>query len=97
MLKCYAYLRPGGLLHHPLDTHIIILRTLASFLKEKLFVLYVLLNLEKVLWVKSLCAICCLFLLWNGLKSDCWKDVAIDALRKIQSGGIIKQMKSGIF
>ena len=34
MLKYDAHLRPGDLLRHSLDTHIIILRTLASFFKK---------------------------------------------------------------
>ena len=32
LLKCDAHLRPGGILPHSLDTHLIILLTLAKFL-----------------------------------------------------------------
>ena len=39
MLKCGAHLKPSGLLRHSLEMHIIILCTLASFLKESLIVL----------------------------------------------------------
>ena len=37
VLKCDAHLRPGGLLRNSLDTHIIILGTLACLLKKNLF------------------------------------------------------------
>ena len=49
VLKCDAQLRPGDLLRHSLDTYIIILRTLDSFLIEKLFCFICFVSFLKIL------------------------------------------------